>query len=284
MRMRSEVFDWNEEGAADGVGHPLRAMALGIVALGAWMRENPAKALAFGEESLRLERETDSTRSVPARMALMNSAEYGGEAVDVRALMIEMLQITRESSSPYMQVNADGMRLLSMAFAGRVDQAVDLSTVVMKTARDADNPSTLAWAMFVKGVAVEGVDVDHAEALFEDALERARSVDNGWIGAMCGTRLASLRRRRGGWADALSLLVELLDTWERAGHRAHLWGAIHQVALCRAESGDLQHAAMLHEASNSSAMRTPKLPVERADDAACLERARASVDASEWRR
>jgi predicted ATPase/class 3 adenylate cyclase len=284
MHMRSEYFDWSEEAVEAPSDHPLRAMGHGVVALGAWMREHPAKAVSFANESLRLERETGATKSVPARMALMNSAEYGGAEVDVRALMLEMLEITRQSSSPYWQVNADGMRVLSLAFAGRTEQGIEMAATVMAAARASENPSTLAWAMFIKGMVIEGVDVDHAEALFEEGLERARSVENGWVGAMCSTRLASLRRRRGSWADALTMLSELLDTWERAGHRAHLWAAINQVALCLADAGDLQHAAMLHEASNSSVMRAPKLPAERADDEACLARAREAAGESQWRR
>ena len=101
---------------------------------------------------------------------------------------------------------------------------------MMATARQSANPSTIAWALFAKGMAVEPLDPEHAEALYEDGLDRARSVEDGCIGAMCTTRLASLRRRRGLWADALLLVRELFDTWGRAGHRSHLWSAVRQAA------------------------------------------------------
>lgn len=285
MRMRSEIFDWGEAAAdRSDPNHPLRAMVLGVAALGYWLREQPAKAASFAEESLRLERDTRATRSVPARMALMNSAEYGGMAVDVRVLMAELLDVTKDSASPYWQVNADVLRVLAYSFAGRPEQAQTMATTAMATARQSENPSTIAWALFAKGMAVEPTDSEHAEALYEDGLERARSVENGWIGAMCTTRLASLRRRHGGWADAMMLVRELFDTWGRAGHRSHLWSAVRQAALCLAEAGDIEHAAMLHRATTLTELQAPQLPTEAADDTACLERAKAAAAAAEWAR
>jgi hypothetical protein len=285
MRMRSEIFDWGEAAAeAADRQHPLRAMVLGVVALGAWLQEDPAKATVFADESLRLERETGAMRSVPARMALMNSAEYGGAAVDVRSLMSELLDITTASASPYWQVNADVLQVLAYSFAGRGEQARAMASTAIAHARASENPSTIAWALFAKGMAIELTDVEHAEALFEDGLDRARSVENGWIGAMCITRLASLRRRRGSWPDAMVLVAELLDTWHRAGHRAHLWSAIRQAALCLAEAGDESAAVMLSHATMLTELRAPQLPVEASDDEACLARLRASMGEAEWLR
>jgi hypothetical protein len=159
-----------------------------------------------------------------------------------------------------------------------------MAASAMATARESANPSTIAWALFAKGMAMEPVDPEHAEALYEDGLDRARSVENGWIGAMCTTRLASLRRRRGMWADALVLVSELFDTWGRAGHRSHLWSAVRQAALCLADAGDVEHAAMLHGATTLTQLTAPQLPTEAADDRACFERAEAAVSPVEWHR
>ena len=44
MRMRSEIFDWGEAAAeAADRQHPLRAMVLGVVALGGWLHETPGE-------------------------------------------------------------------------------------------------------------------------------------------------------------------------------------------------------------------------------------------------
>jgi hypothetical protein len=181
-------------------------------------------------------------------------------------------------------VNADVLRVLAYSFAGRPEQARSMATTAMSTARDSANPSTIAWALFAKGMAIEPTDAEHAEALYEDGLERARSVENGWIGAMCTTRLASLRRRRGVWPDAMMLVTELFDTWGRAGHRSHLWSAVRQAALCLAEAGDVEHAAMLHRATTLAELQSPQLPTEAADDVACLDRVRAQATDTDWDR
>jgi hypothetical protein len=136
--------------------------------------------------------------------------------------MREVLEVTRQSDSAYWQVNADVLRVLAYGFAGRAEQAQAMAASAMATARESANPSTIAWALFAKGMAVEPVDPEHSEALYEDGLDRARSVENGWIGAMCTTRLASLRRRRGMWADALVLVtVQTMN---------YLHGGYHRVA------------------------------------------------------
>ncbi|HEY5172805.1 MAG TPA: NB-ARC domain-containing protein, partial [Acidimicrobiia bacterium] len=216
MRMRSEIFDWGEAAAsAAPPDHPSLSIALGIVALGGWIRESPAKAAHFAAESLRLEQEQCVPRSLPVRLALLNSAEYGSDTTDMRDVMSEVITLSNESANPYWQTNVDVVRSLGHSFAGRSGPAVALANRAFAKARESENPSTIAWALFGRAVATELFDVEHAEALLDDCLVRARSVDNRWIEAMCLTRLASLRRRSGAVLDAMTMVLELLDTWER---------------------------------------------------------------------
>jgi predicted ATPase/class 3 adenylate cyclase len=284
MRMRSEIFDWGEAAVAAGGDLSLCPMVMGVVALGGWLRENPGKATAFGAEAIRLERESLTAPSIPARLALMNAAEYGGEPVDVRSLMAEVTDAAHRSASTYWQVNVNVLRTLSYSFAGRIEQAERMAEAAMLNARRSENPSTIAWALFASGMAIEGRDAEAAEALFGDALDRSRSVENGWIGAMCGTRLASLRRRRGAWPDAMQLVAQLLDVWDRAGHRSHLWGAVRQAALCLAEAGDHEHAVLLHDAAGLARLQAPALPGESMNDRACIQRAVATLADGDRRR
>jgi predicted ATPase len=284
MRMRSEIFDWGEAALAASGDHPLRPMVMGVVALGGWLRENPTKATAFGAEAVRLERAAADPPSIPARLALMNAAEYGGEPVDVRTLMAEVDDAAQRSASTYWQVNSDVLRSLSHCYSGRADRAEREADVALRHARNSENPSTIAWALFACGMATELVDREAAEALFDDALDRARSVENGWIGAMSATRLASLRRRRGAWPDAMQLVTQLLDVWDRAGHRSHLWDAVRQAALCLAVAGDHEHAVMLHHAADHARLRAPALPDEAEDDRGCIEHATAMLIDTDRRR
>lgn len=266
MRMRSEIFDWGEAACrAAPADHPGRSTVLGIVALGGWIRENPGKAAELAAESLRLEREQGTPRSLPVRLALLNAAEYGGDPTDTRGIMTEVIELSSESASAYWQTNVDVVRSLGQSFAGRSAPALDLANRALARARESENPSTIAWALFGRAVATEPVDVEYAEALLDDALARARSVENHWVEALCTTRLASVRRRHGSLRDAMTMVLELLDTWERAGHRSHLWSALLQAALCLADAGDSETAVMLNQAASGAQLAQPLLPADTED-------------------
>ncbi len=278
MRLRSEIFDWGEAVcAAAPPSHPGLAELMGVVALGGWMRDDPAQAERWANEALRLERDRGARRSIPARLALLNSAEYGGSAVDVRTLMREVNELSAESASAYWQASADVNRSLGQSFAGRADAATELADRAMTRARDSGNPSTVAWALLARGVAAELVDVEYAESLLDDALRRARSVDNRWIAALCTTRLVSVRRRSGAVPDAMTMVLELFDTWERAGHRSHLWSAVRQGALCLADAGDAEGAIQCRRAASTARLQLPGLPTDAADLDQALARIRSEV-------
>jgi hypothetical protein len=164
------------------------------------------------------------------------------------------------------------VKSLGQSFAGRSAPALELANRAMATARSSGNPSTVAWALFSRGVATELLDPEFASVFFDDALSRARSVDNRWIEAMCSTRLVSLLRRGGSTGDAMAMVLGLLDTWERAGHRSHLWAAVRQAALCLADSGRAADAVMLCEAVRSARMVLPGLPADHTDLDAAMAR------------
>jgi predicted ATPase/class 3 adenylate cyclase len=285
MRMRSEIFDWGEAAASAAPSdHPSLSMVLGIVALGGWIRESPAKSAHFAAESLRLEQEHRAPRSLPVRLALLNSAEYSSATTDMRNVMSEVITLSNESANPYWQTNVDVVRSLGHSFAGRGGPAVELANRALAKARESENPSTIAWALFGRAVATELFDVEHAEALLDDCLVRARSVDNRWIEAMCSTRLASLRRRSGAVLDAITMVLELLDTWERAGHRSHVWSAVRQAALCLADAGDPTTAVILNQAAAAAQLALPQLPADAEDLASALHKIRLDFGEDQMRR
>jgi predicted ATPase/class 3 adenylate cyclase len=288
MRMRSEIFDWSEDAVlAATTDHPLLAEVLGVAALGGWIHDNPRSTQSYVDSALAAEQAADLAPTLPVRLAIMNSVEYGGMQADIRPVMAEVLALSKASASPYWQTNADVVRSLGHSFAGRSGPALDLAHHAMEIARTSGNPSTVAWALFGRGVATEAGDPEFAETLFDDALARARSVENRWVEAMCLTRLCSLQRRRGAVRDAMVLVQGLLDTWERAGHRAHLWAAVRQAALCLADGGDLSSAVILEETVQGGRLVPPGLPADADDLRSAMGRIAADVaveDVRRWRR
>ena len=128
------------------------------------------KAAEFAAESMRLEREQGAPQSLPVRLALLNAAEYGGERADMRVVMSEVIALSSESANPYWQTNADVVQSLGQSFAGRSAPALELAKRALVRARESENPSTIAWALFGRAVATELVDVEYAEALLDDCL------------------------------------------------------------------------------------------------------------------
>jgi hypothetical protein len=202
----------------------------------------------------------------------------------MRAVMSEVTELSNESANPYWQSNADVLRSLGQSFAGRSGPALELANSGLAKAHASGNPSAIAWARFGRAVAIELFDVQYAEALLDDCLVRARAVDNRWIEAMSSTRLASLRRRSGAVFDAMAMVLELLDTWERTGHRSHVWSALRQAALCLADAGDSATAIMLDQAAASAQLALPLLPADAEDLADAHEKIRLDVGEGQMRR
>jgi predicted ATPase len=262
MRMRTEIFDWAERAAelSEAAGLPARSDALGIASLGAWVREDPDTSARLAAEAFRLERDEQAPRTFAVRLATQNSARYSDAGRAAPDVFREIVELSEALGEPYWLVNVDVLQSIGRSLAGLPDRAHVAGIAALERARSVGNPSSIAWAMFALALAIEPSDPEHAEEVLDDALTHARSVDNRWVGAMCMARLVSVRRRLRGAVEALPLLMELLDLWERAGHRSHLWSSLDQAALCLAELGDDAAAITIHRAATTAQLAMPPLP------------------------
>lgn len=262
MRMRTEIFDWAERAAvlAEAADFPGRSDALGIASLGAWVRENPDKSAALAAEAFRLERDEGIQRTLAVRLATQNSARYSDAGREAPDVFREIVELSEALGDPYWLVNVDVLRSIGQSLFGRSDRAHSAAVAALHRAREVGNPSSIAWALFALGLAIEPSDPEHAEEVLDDALTHARSVDNRWVAAMCMARLVSVRRRLRGALEAVPMLLELLDLWERAGHRSQLWSSLDQAALCLAELGDDAAAITVHQAAATARLAMPPLP------------------------
>ena len=262
MRMQTEIFDWAERAAAltEATRLPGRSDALGIASLGAWVRENPDKSASLAAEAFRLERDENSPRTLAVRLATQNSARYSDAGREAPDVFREIVELSEALGDPYWLVNVDVLQSIGQSLFGRPERAHVSAVAALDKARSVGNPSSIAWAMFALGLSIEPSDPEHAEEVLDEALTHARSVDNRWVGAMCTARLVSVRRRLRGALEAVPLLLELLDLWERAGHRSQLWSSLGQAALCLAELGDDAAAITIHSATTTAQLSMPPLP------------------------
>ena len=148
-------------------------------------------------------------------------------------------------------------------------------------ARQSRNPSSLAYALWALGSAIEEDDPLRAESLLGSALEIARGVHNGWVTALVNMSLASLRRRISEPIDAVPVLLDQLDLLWQVGHRSHLWATIR---LCSLVAGDLGNDELAYGLASSVGRAGLAMPARPADEAALqAQRERISDSHSpEW--
>ena len=170
MRMRSEIFDWGEAAAARRRSEP-PAASDGAGRGGAWVAgsaTNPAKADGSSpSERSGCERETGA--------AALRAGTHGADELGRVRRLPPSTSVGdgrgargTERRRRYWQVNADVLRVLGLQLR-RAGARWRWPWHTSDGHRPrSGNPSTIAWALFAKGMATELADPDHAEAFFED--------------------------------------------------------------------------------------------------------------------
>ena len=276
MRMNAEFFRWAERAIAtftSRADEPVLAPVLGVAALGAWIRDDLDDASEWAARALRLEGRLDLPFDLPARLAVINASVYSGAAAPPPETFAEQAEYQRAQPELYYEVNVATQMSIMSTWIGDQRSAERRALRAVKLARQSRNPSSLAYALWALGTALEDADPIRAESLLGTSLETARDVNNGWVTAIAQLSLASLRRRMRSPIDAMPLLLDLLDLLWRAGHRSHLWTAIR---LCSLVLGDLRSDELAYEldsAVRTASMAMPALPT----DAAAIEEQRARI-------
>lgn len=245
----------------------------GVVALGHRFRDDFAATFEHADEVLRLEREADGSFSLPARLALINATVFAGANAPPADVFEEAAAYQDEREEPFYRVNVEAQNAMMATWLGQHDVAERRAVRCLKAARSSHNPSSIAYALWVLGQAIEHDDPERAEHLVDDALRQARDVDNRWIVSLTQTGLASIRRRTAGPVAAAPLLLGLLEQLPRAGHWAQFWNAVQLSALVVADLGQPERAYQLAAAVGAATITFPLLPL----DATALDEIRASV-------
>ena len=278
MRMNEEFFRWAERAIATFASRSdeaLLAPVLGVAALGAWIRDDLDDASEWASRALRLERRLGLPFDLPARLAVINASVYSGAAAPPPETFAEQADYQHARPELYYQVNVQTQMSIMSTWTGDQRGAERRALRAVALARQSRNPSSLAYALWALGTALEDIDPIRAESLLGTALETARDVNNGWVTAIVQLSLASLRRRVRSPIDAIPLLLDLLDLLWRAGHRSHLWTTIRLSSLVLGDLHCDELAFELDGAVRGASMAMPALPA----DAAAIEAQRARISA-----
>lgn len=284
MRLNTEYFRWAERlietAGASGDGEKLGSV-YGVAALGAWFRDDVRAAVDWAEHALQNERDQGLDFDLPARLALSNVAVYSGGKAPPPNLYAETVQYERSREEAYFEVDIEVKNSIMAAWLGHQEAALQRGIRALRLARESGNPSSLAFALWALGSALETDDPFQAEAHLGNALSTARECGNLWIAALVQMSLASLRRRTGGAIDAAPILVDLLEVLSQASHRSHLWHSLRLCALALGDLGDDALCVQLAAWVRDTKLAMPALPADEEAERLQADRIR-SEHGDDW--
>jgi predicted ATPase/class 3 adenylate cyclase len=284
QRQAAEVFRWVEE-AIDRLSfdeHPRCSEVLGIAALGAWLRGDLHEAARCCEASLEAEARLGSPVTHQARIAMVYIAAYGPAMGDPRlapvvaaapARFLEVVAWARAQGEPFSLAYSMVVGSYGLGLAGDTERATRLARRALETARLSGCPTLVAWGLLAVAMQEQG-EASHAEELLEEAITAAREVESRFVLGGCLSLSATLRRRLGRTHEAVEVLREALDVWERLGNQPQLWLTLREATICLGLLGADDAAARLLGAVEASEIWAPSFPADRADLAAVSEELR----------
>jgi hypothetical protein len=210
--------------------------------------------------------------SLPARLAIVVATAYAPPGVSPErdaigavapTRFLEVVEWSRTRDDPYWLVYSMITGSLGMVMSGDVERAATLADRALRAAASSGCPSSIAWAQFAVSTALEPTDAETAELLLDDAVRGARAVDGRLVLGLGMSLQATLRRRLGRPLDAVPLLLELIDHWDRLSNLPQLWHTIREAAMVLALLDDADTAARLLGAIDRAELVMPLLPADQ---------------------
>lgn len=212
--------------------------------------------------------ELEATRSLdfdlPARLALVRAAVYSGAPGPPERVYTESAEYQRSRPEAYFHVNVDTQNSVMARWLGDQEAAVRRAVRAVRTARESENPSSIAFAFWALGGALADDDPPFAEIHLGTALELARDVENRWVTALTQMSLVSIRHRTAGPIAAAPILLDLLDVLPGVGHRTHHWSSLRLASAVLADLGEDDLAVQVAEWVRGVGLAMPAFPSDQA--------------------
>jgi hypothetical protein len=294
QRLSAEYFGWVEEAlnALSFDEHPLYADLLGVAGIGAWLRGDLRQSMRSCQAAFEAEQLHDRAMSLPARMAIVVATAYAppgvsperdAMAAEAPTRFLEVVEWTRASNEPYWLNYSMVTGSLGMVMSGDVERAAVLADRALRVAVASGSPIAIAWAQFAVATALEPTDAHAAEGVLDHAVREARPGDGRLVLGLAMSLQATLRRRLGRPLEAVPLLLELVDHWDRLANLPQLWHTIREVAMVLALLGADDIAARLLAAVDREELVMPLLPADQELPARTTEELRERLGAAGFR-
>ncbi len=285
QRLSAEYFRWVDQ-AFDKLSfddHPRLADLKGIVALGAWLRGDLRQTMGSCRSAFDAEQRLGSGVTLPARMAIILTVNYtslvgdpafGTITAEVPSRFLEVVEWSRALGDPFWLGYSMDTGSFGMVMGGELERAEKLAGRALELARHSGCPTSVAYALFAVAMALGQSHSERAEPLLDESVRAARAVESRLVLGLSMSLLATMRRRLGRPLDALPLLLELLDHWDRLEFLPQLWNTVRESAICLGLLGEDQIAVHLLASVERVELVMPLLPVDRADASELSEQLR----------
>jgi tetratricopeptide (TPR) repeat protein len=189
------------------------------------------------------------------------------------ARFLEVVAWARAQGEPFSLAYSMVVGSYGLGLAGDTERATKLARRALDTARISGCPTLVAWGLLAVAMQ-EQSEAQHAEELLEEAITTAREVESRFVLGGCLSLSATLRRQLGRPHEAIEVLREALDVWERLGNRPQLWLTLREAAICLGLLDADDDATRLLGAVEAAEIWAPGFPADRADLAAVSEELR----------
>lgn len=284
QRALGEAFSWAERTIEQveriGLDSPGLPGAYGTAALSARFRGDLERAEELAQRGLRAADDPNDPAGYVALYTLAEVALYEGRLEDARRITERMEQLPVSGEHRMFAIWAWVNAILSRAYAGENEVAVELVEGRLRAARRDNDGVAIAWAMFTLAETLVDVAPERALPVAEEALARGRALDERFLIAVAIVTTASLHARHGNPATAVSLFLETIERWRRAGNWTQQWIAVRNVLGLLVRLGADEDAAVLHGAlrTRTTAAAPYGTDAERMDTAAAALNERLGTD------
>ena len=254
----AEVYSWADTAARVFASsrHPLLAEVTGLAALGASYRDVDDVELLAGRAT-EIARRSGRDGSVLAVLALTRTRLHRGELDRCMSLAAELIDLAERYGDP----TAAGLwrvgRLVTLAYAGRRDEAAAELAALRARIRREPSPSLRAWTLYGCGEVLSEQSPDEALRSLREAVELARAVGNTMVLGVASVTIGSIGGRFGDLTEALGVCDQVIALWHERGGWVHLWTMIRNLVELLARAGAAEQAVVLHAAAAASSSAPP---------------------------
>ncbi|WP_082683086.1 BTAD domain-containing putative transcriptional regulator [Mycobacterium sp. GA-1285] len=237
--------------------HPLYVAAVGFAARGAWNRGEFDKARTLANLAQGRAPARGTARVAYPGDVLADVALYEGDA---GAALLHYEAEARRARS-----DSDPIRLVWTLFyisicraALRVPaEGVAAAEEAVRVADETGNATAQSMGRYALGLVLKKSEPHRALQLFDDAAALAASVRNLWWHGIALMEAAATRAVHGEPAEAATVLIEVLDHWDRVGDWSQQWLNLRYVTRFFVRVGADSDALTLHQALVAAGKDSP---------------------------